>query len=367
MHRLDPAHSYAEHNPIQDAQRKLMLIPRSLSPTNWDILRLLAVGIVVVGNGLVLTGGVPPGLWGAPMPRIGLDLLFSIAGYMSAELVRSSASPATFLLGRARRVFPALVTSVVLTAFMLGPFATTLPHRVFLLAVETRRYLYNIILMPQPFLPRTFEGQQWSGATNPILWTLDAYAVGCVAVLMLSRQRRAALGALALAAVFAILALIWPTTPQALPHLLQRSEFADAMPEMPFFFVAAALSFLGRPHLWRADLAMFCFAVTWIVATWVDRNTIVLLWLTLPYMAICFGRMTLPGLTRVWRFGNPSYGAFLYAFPLQQFIVSRWPEVKHPILICLAASAVLGLLSWHLVEYPALRWRSAARTARVES
>ena len=343
-----------------------MLIPRSQAPTNWDVLRLLAVGIVVAGNGLVLTGGVPPGLWGAPMPRIGLDLLFTVAGYMSAELAARSPSPGLFLLGRARRVFPALATSVVLTAFILGPFASTLPHRVFLLAVETRRYLYNIVLMPQPFLPRAFEGQQWSGATNPLLWTLDAYAVGCVAVFLLSRQRRPAAGAMLLAVAFAILALIWPTTPQSLPPLLRRSEFADAMPEMPFFFVAAALSFLARPHLWRADMAMLCFAVTWIVATWVDRDTIVLLWLTLPYMAICFGRMTLPGLARVWRFGNPSYGMFLYAFPLQQFIVSRWPAAEHPILICLAASAVLGLLSWHLVEYPALRWRFAAPPARVE-
>ena len=313
--------------------------------TNFDALRLLAVGLVVVGNGLVLTGGVPPGLWGAPLPRIGLDFLFAIGGFLAVASVGRSASSLTFVLARIRRVFPALVTSVVLTAFVIGPLATTLPRRAYLLAVETRRYLYNAVLLPRLFLPRTFEGQQWSGAANPTLWTLGAYLGGCGVVLLLSRLDRSWRGP----AAFICAALL------GLSYIVHPPDMVGTQTEMPFFFVGAALGFAEQRTLWRADLAMLCFAGTWIVATWVGEWTIVVEWLTVPYMAACFGRMALPGLASVGWIGNPSFGLYLYAFPLQQLIVARWPAVAHPILLCLAGATVLGLLSWHLVERPALR------------
>lgn len=313
--------------------------------TNFDALRLLAVGIVVVGNGLVLTGGVPPGLWGAPLPRIGLDLLFAIGGFLAVASVACSATPLTFMLGRLRRVFPALATSVVVTALVIGPLATTLPRRAYLLAVETRRYLYNAVLLPRLFLPRTFEGQQWSGAANPMLWTVGAYVGGCVVVLLLFRLDRRWRAP----AAFACAALL------GLSYVVHPPAMVGTQTEMPFFFVGAALALLEQRTLWRADGAMLCFALTWIVATWSGEWTIVAEWVTLPYMAACFGRMALPGLAAVGRIGNPSFGMYLYAFPLQQLIVARLPGVAHPILLCLAGSALLGMLSWHLIERPAIR------------
>lgn len=330
-----------------------------LSPfSNFDVLRLLAVGVLVVGNGLILTGGAVPGIWGAPLPRIGLDVLFAVGGYLAVQSAGRH-GPREFVAARALRVFPALALSVVVTAFAMGPLASTLPLREYLLATGTRTYLLNAVLLPHPFLPHAFEGQQWSGAANPMLWTLAAYAFGCLAVLGLDRLRAPAGPALLIAAAFAIAALNWPAADE-LPRLLRRPEIASALPELPFFFVAAALGFAGRSRgagLWRADVAMLCFAGTWITATWVGENTIIVLWVTLPYMAACFGRMRLPGLPAV---GNPSYGAFLYAFPVQQSIVARWPDAAHPILLCLGIALALGVLSWCLVERPASRARSAA-------
>lgn len=317
-----------------------------------------------MGNGLVLTGGAPPGLWGAPLPRIGLDLLFAIGGYLVAESAGRRESVRGFVLGRVMRVFPALAVSVILTASVLGPLATTLPLREYLLATGTRTYLLNAVLFPHPFLPHVFEGQQWSGAANPMLWTLGAYAFGCVAILLLDRIGYATSGALVLAVVLAGAALAWPASPLDLPRLLRRPEIADAMPELPFFFVAAALSFAGRrwnATMWRADMLVLAFTITWITASWVGPNTIVLLWITLPYMVVCFGRMALPGLATAMRVGKPGYGYYLYAFPLQQFIVERWPGLEHPVVLCQIGAIGLGFLSWHLVERPALGWRGGAR------
>ncbi len=325
-----------------------MSTARNPPVSNFDLLRLLAVGVLVAGNGLILTGGAVPGIWGAPLPRIGLDVLFAISGYLAAESAGRH-GPGAFAIARVWRVFPALAVSVAVTAFVVGPLATTLPLREYLLSTGTRTYLLNAVLLPHPLLPHAFEGQQWSGAANPMLWTLGAYAFGCLVVVGLGRLRTPVGPTVAIAVAFAAAWLTWPPA-EALPRLLRRPEIASALPELPFFFVAAALGFAGQRRgagLWRADVAMLCFAGTWIAATWIGESTIVVAWLTVPYMTACFGRLRLPGLPAV---GRPAYGAFLYAFPVQQLIVARWPDVAHPIMLCLSAALGLGLLSWWFVE-----------------
>lgn len=328
---------------------------------NFDALCLMAAGIVVYGNGLVLTSAPPSALWGAPLPRIGLDLLFAIAGYRAAESWQRIGRPAPYLARRALRVFPALIACVLFTVFVVGPLATKLPLRSYFLYGMTRRYLGNMLLIPQLWLPGVFEGQQWVGAVNPMLWVLLPGLLGMAAIPVFGRLpptlRVPALGLCAL--VCALLSLLWPLLLPHLPPVLVRPIIPDALVEAPFFLVGAALGMAAQQagaSLWRADLAMLCFAANWVMATWLGDWTITLEWLTLPYMALCFGRMALPGLGRFGALGNPSYGLFLYAFPLQQLIVARVPGTPYPILACFALAIPAGYFSWHLVEQPALRW-----------
>ena len=332
--------------------------PRS----NFELLRVLAVGIVVYGNGLVLTSAPPSALWGAPLPRIGLDLLFSIAGFLATQSWNRRRQIAPYAARRLLRVFPALIVCVLVTVFVIGPLATRLSLRAYFLDGMTRRYLGNMLLMPQLWLPRVFEGQQWVGTVDPMLWTLTPGLLCCMLVPLFGRLPRPTAVAGACAALCAALCLLWPVLLPDLPHALARPVIADSLTEVPFFFVAAAFGF-AEPRwgarLWRADLAMLCFAANWLVATWLDQWTIVLAWLSLPYMAIAFGRLSLPVLGRFGALGNPSYGMYLYAFPLQQLVVERLPHAPAPILACFALSMTAGYLSWHLIERPALYWGPA--------
>lgn len=338
--------------------------------SNFPALCVLAVGIVVYGNGLVLTSAAPSALWGAPLPRIGLDMLFAIVGYGAAEAWLRSGRVAPYLARWAVRAFPALVVCVLVTVFVIGPLATKLPLRAYLLDGMTRRYLGNMVLLPQLWLPRVFEGQQWVGTVNPMLWTLGPGLLGVAAVPLFGRMapgwRVAALGACAVAC--AGLSLAWPVLLPHLPGALARQVVPDALVEAPFFLVGAALRFgterFGAERagagLWRADLAMLCFAANWVMATWLGDWTIVLEWLTVPYMVLCFGRMAMPGLGRFGALGNPAFGLFLYAFPLQQLVVARMPGATYPILACFLLAVPAGYVSWHLVERPALRWAGPA-------
>lgn len=339
---------------------------------NFDALRLLAAGIVVYGNGLVLTSAAPSALWGAPLPRIGLDLLFAIAGYLAVGSWSRSGRILPYLAGRVLRVFPALVACVLVTVFVIGPLATKLPLRAYLLDGMTRRFLGNMLLIPQLWLPRVFEGQQWVGTVNPMLWTLAPGLLGAAAIPLFGRlpPGTRAPAALACAAACAALSLLWPALLPHLPRLLVRPVLPEALVEAPFFLVGAALGFAGQrwgERVWRADLAMLCFAANWVTATWLGDWTLVLEWLTVPYMALCFGRMSLPVLGRFGALGNPSFGLYLYAFPIQQLLVQRMPDTPYPILACFLLALPAGFLSWHLVERPASRWAGPAwrRAARL--
>lgn len=327
---------------------------------NFDVLRMFAVLIVIYGNGLVLTGAPGSGLWGAPLPRVGLDLLFTIAGYLAIGSRDRAAGIAPFLAGRAGRLFPGLIVCVLVTVFVIGPLATRLPLRAYLLDGMTRHYLSNIFLVQQLWLPRVFEGQQWVGTVNPMLWTLVPGVLCWLIVAALARfSLRAQLWVMGLgAALCASAALVYPAVGPHLPVALFRVSVVEMLVEIPFFLGGAWLALLERrsgESVWRADLAMACFAANWVVATWLGASDIVLEWATLPYMACCFGRMRMPVLGSIGRLGNPSYELYLYAFPIQQLIVERLPGDPHPILTCFLLALAAGYLSWHLIERPVLR------------
>jgi peptidoglycan/LPS O-acetylase OafA/YrhL len=66
---------------------------------------------------------------------------------------------------------------------------------------------------------------------------------------------------------------------------------------------------------------------------------------------------------RVHRFGDPSYGIYLYAFPVQQLLVLA--GIRGAWSLFLAATPitiVLGYASWNMIERPAMRRMRVGRT-----
>ena len=128
--------------------------------------------------------------------------------------------------------------------------------------------------------------------------------------------------------------------------------------QVPFFFIGGLFRLVEDrvPGLYRADVALLGYSLNWMVASWYGWWNLPVEWITLPYMVLCFGRMAMPVVRRAGRFGDLSYGMYLYAFPVQQIVLGAMPGNAYPILTCMVATVPLAFLSWHLVEAPALRW-----------
>jgi peptidoglycan/LPS O-acetylase OafA/YrhL len=77
----------------------------------------------------------------------------------------------------------------------------------------------------------------------------------------------------------------------------------------------------------------------------------------LPYVTVHLGRRQWRVAAAIRRLGDPSYGMYIYAFPIQQLIVLGLPGVSAPLLAAAAvpAAAAAGYASWHLIEARCLR------------
>lgn len=69
------------------------------------------------------------------------------------------------------------------------------------------------------------------------------------------------------------------------------------------------------------------------------------------------GLASTPYVRRASRFGDLSYGLYLWAFPVQQLVIDLWGvrRMSVNLLVVTAIIALLALASWHAVEHPSLR------------
>ncbi len=338
---------------------------------NLDALRVFAALMVIHGHGSVLSGAPGAGLWGVPFARVGLDVFFSVSGYLVTASWERTPRLGSFLSKRALRIFPGLIACVLVTMLVLGPLLTSLPAWEYLTSPQTAGYLGNIALYGELYLPGVFDGMREHGAVNGSLWSLlpefACYLTVPLFALVTMRFRVAALAAVALLCGAVGLAMFYGgLEPVGIYHL----DLRYALVEVPFFLAGAGLYVLDRRYgdtFWRADVCLLFFGGNYVISAWLDWWNIPFEWVTLPYMVLAFGRMSLPFVRRAARFGDFSYGLYLYAFPVQQAVLAVWPNADYPVLLCTALTVPLAVLSWHLVERPALAWRGRRASAAEQA
>lgn len=326
---------------------------------NFDVLRLLAASVVLISHSFALTGHVEPlHALGTSLGGLGVLVFFGISGLLIHRSWQYDPQLRSFWKKRALRLVPGLAVMAVLTAVVLGPVATTTPLRDYATSLESWAYPLRVTLLV-PFgaeLPGVFDSNPYPSAVNGSLWSLPvevvAYALLAMAGMVGLLSRRAAVAALAVAALVAQSALV-TFAPASLKAVGVIAAFAVG---------AAMYSFRDRVPLdWRvailAGIAVVASAGTALqTATW----TLCLVYLTffIAYAMRPLGR-------RITRYGDASYGLYIYAFPIQQLVVLGAAGDIGPWTLAALSfppTLVAAHLSWRLVERPALRWKPRPAT-----
>ncbi|GAB2461589.1 acyltransferase [Comamonas humi] len=325
---------------------------------NFDSLRLLAALAVLYSHQFPITGTTPPPWMNVAMiGGVAVMTFFVISGYLVTLSWWAQPRLVAFTAKRVLRIWPALITVVLLGMLVLGPFFTTLPLPEYWRNAGMWDYARNIVLQIRFALPGVFVTNPHPHAVNGSLWTIPI-EVTCYAVLaacgLVGLLRWRLLWALACFGY-----LLWFLTNMT----LDLTGTMHHQWEFPAYFAFGSLIATFNPWFMRHRLACGVLATAAGLLVWALGFPYSALLLFLPAVLLGIGTASWPVLSQAGRFGDVSYGTYLYAFPIQQSVRALWPGLGFTSSLALVVVLTLaaGWLSWRLVEEPTLRLKRFLR------
>lgn len=329
------------------------------SGNNFDAIRIVAAFAVLVSHHFALTAQVEPSFlglhsWGGAA----VIVFFVISGYLVTSSWYNDPNFLRFSLRRILRIWPALTAVVVLTAYGLGAFVTSLSLREYWTHRATFDYLLNLIMQVHFVLPGVFEVNPYARGVNGSLWTIPL-EVRCYIVMALAGL----LGLMRFKKVWMLLIAVY-----MLWFLVQGSADVTGKlnygRELSAFFLAGSALYVLQPR-WERHAGLWLLVILMgAVALWVGGWRYTALLLMLPFVVLFVGTRSTPVFRRFGRWGDPSYGIYLIAYPAQQTVILYfWPELGFwgTLLLAAAITVTLAYSSWHGIEKVALRFKPRRR------
>jgi len=333
---------------------------------NFLLLRIVAALMVIYGHSFALTRDIGANdiflrhQWGIYSGDIAVDIFFVISGFMVAGSFLAGSSLVNYLTARLLRIVPAYAFILAMSAFVIGLLFTTLGASQYFASPDVLLYVTKNLHFASDMawtLPGVFDGHRMT-AINGSLWTLPAemrmyLLVATLGVFGCLRNR--ALGLVAIAALV-MAALL---NPQLLPV---HSDWI----RLGGFFCIGILAQLFKDGIQIRHDAM----LTLVALTYISYNTQSYHWLlgiSIAYFSFWFAYRT--PLVNLERFGDPSYGIYLWGWPIQQMLLSFNPDMTPSMnfLIAMAFAVTMGYVSWYLIERPALSFKAKIRNIRWQS
>ena len=345
-------------------EAQAIVMPATDHHNNLTALRWFAAGLVLYGHAFVFLGLPEPlFLQWVPMGPLGVYIFFAISGYLVAQSWERDPHVLRFLAKRALRIFPGLAVCTLLSVLVLGPLLTTLDAGTYWRNEHTRGYLTNMALYITYHLPGVFANNRLPHAVNGSLWSLPVEffmylllaLLGLLAAAFKAVSNRLmawAVGVMAL--VFMLLAALWAgTTTEAL--VIYRTDLRQ-VPMCGVYFLVGASLFCFKLTKYFTLSNVLLALVLWLCLGVQPHWFAMAAWVVLPFVVLAFGLARQPWLVRMHA-RDYSYGIYIYAFPVQQTLVSFWPQMALPayLLSTLVITVALAALSWHFVEKPALK------------
>jgi len=329
----------------------------------FDLVRIGAALLVIISHAFPLAGQPEPELIDFPVfawspGHIGVIIFFATSGFLVSQSWQRDPHLLRFPIRRVMRIWPGFIAVLLLAAYVIGPQATTLPRGDYLRNEGTWTYVWqNVTMHPIAYwLPEVFTGNPLR-AVNGSIWSLP-YEVLCylglLAIGMVRLVRSWFLGPLFLAAIVAYRYVV------AVPtwHLPD-----DVWGIAGSFLVGTSVWFIGGAFLaqarsWVVRRHLVAAAVLLVFAVGAYRHAALLLVPSFCYLIIYVGTLPARWAGHVSRFGDPSYGMYLYAFPVAQVFVALHGGHVGPYRLMVESgivSIVCGYASWHLVERHGVR------------
>ena len=328
-------------------------------PAGFDYLRLFLAIEVLIWHTVLMTRGkdfqtdvLNHSLWRALPPMI-LMMFFALSGFLVAGSLERTKNIADFIALRLLRIMPAIWFVIFFLALVAGPALTTLPLREYFNNRDFFHYFLNLICDVHYTLPGVFANNPDANAVNGQLWTipleLTCYAMlALLALLQIFKHPRLML------CLFLLVQVLFAWRAVAEPVI-----WGGVSAKLLYLsFLGGSLVYLHRNRIpYSFSLACLC-ALAAYGLIYIPGGSY---FIAAPaaYLTIYLGLQN-PRRTWIVRSGDYSYGIYLIAYPIQQFVVSFAVGVQPWYLNLLASlplTFMFAFVSWHLVEKRALSYR----------
>lgn len=322
---------------------------------SFDFLRLLFAFSVFVAHFHALTGSF---IISWPITSIvGVAGFFVISGFLITRSYYRCSGLWDYANKRIRRIVPAYVLVVLACACLLS-LLSQLPLSEYFTEKDWYKYLLanlSFLNFLQPTLPGVFADNPIQ-AVNGSLWTikveLSLYAL--VPILALFMKRRPII-ALVTAYIASFVFIRWmmnlyTASGNELYLILQRQFVGQAQ-----YFVAGIILLFYFDFIIRKEFKWFLLIALLVIITRQFASHWSLQFIYPFFLAVLVVGFAYycKHLSIVSKYGDCSYGFYLFHFPVVQVFVSLgWLQDKPVLLfvVCFFVILFLSFLSWHLLE-----------------
>lgn len=336
-----------------------------MKSNNFDFLRFLFALLVVIAHSYPLSGNNVSTQWvykltngQVELSGIGLYGFFTISGYLIFLSLKRSSSFFEYYWKRILRLFPALIVLLLLTIF-LAPlvYENTTPY---FKNLKIYSYFFrNLTLYRLQYgIEGVFENNIYPNAINGSLWTIwyEFSLYVFLSFLFYIRKNKYFLQVL-----IVISFLLMYISYNFLLH-----KFSTRM-----IFGLNGLHFLNLGTYFVAGSLLAIFNYDKRVNSYLIWGLLFILIATLyfdvytyakhlifPLIVLAIGLKPIKFISSFGEKGDPSYGIYIYSFPIQQTLMYFFGLTTFYLIIwSVLISVLFGYFSWYLVEKKALSYK----------
>ena len=345
-----------------------MRVDESMKENNFDFLRLALAVLVIFSHSFPLGAGSelhePLRVLTHGQMTLGafaVDLFFVMSGFLIAGSAERSRGIGSYLKKRVARIYPAFIVSAVVMALVVLPVAggtfaeAHWPARLMDFVLETLR-------LREFHVQGAFAHNPYPGVLNGSVWSIQYefwcyLGVAMMAAVGLLKRRGWVLACFVASLVISVAFQMqgWVLGGKLAGEVLGPPQlWARLLP----FYLAGVVFYLFRGRVRLHVLGAVLAVVTLFAACWVHVGWAAVFPVAGTYLVFYVAFAKWIPMQRVGRFGDFSYGTYLYAFPIEQLLMMKFGHAVAPWLLFAIATPLTLLaaaVSWYAVERRFLR------------
>ena len=287
---------------------------------------------------------------------LAVDFFFIISGFLILHSWLTQPQATAYLGKRIRRIYPGFITTGVIGALVIWPLTSAGGFQAISPAFVVE-LLLNLLRLQALTPGPSFVDNPGAGVMNGSLWSIPFEFWCYIGILVLGAARLAHRPRLVAGLLFSFIVISFIFSWR---HLTPGGRILGAIFGYPPFwarllpyFLAGMALYLYRDKIKLNSTGAWLSLVALIVAARVPNGMIFALPLAGAYLIFWFAFLPGDWLKRFGKFGDFSYGIYLYSFPITQLVVWAHKEPMSPLTLFITAwplSIICGVLSWYLVE-----------------